>query len=83
MAEGEKAAKETKGAFSAIGEMGEDVRKNVNSFADELLGGNKSTHHPSGGTGDIHPDAKKAGDSLQKGVDDAGRKLDEAMNKHH
>lgn len=57
-------------------DAGEGIRKNVNSFADELLGSNK-THSSTG----IHPDAKKTGNEAEKGVENAGKKLDETMNK--
>lgn len=65
--------------------MGEDLRKNVNAFADNLLGGDKSTKSTAGGTGDIHPDAKKAEDALKSGVDKAKWKVNDVLdqNKHH
>ena len=58
-------------------DAGEGLRKNVNSFADNLLGGTK-THSSTG----IHPDAKKAGNDLEEGVKDAGKKLDKMADKH-
>jgi len=77
MSSGQKAADETKSVFSQVGQASEDIRKNVNSYADNLLGGNK-TH---GSTG-IHPDAQKTGTELQKGVEQAGAKLDHSLNKN-
>ena len=60
----------------------EDMRKNVNSFADELLGGNKSTHSTAGGTGDIHPDVKKTGEGIAQGIGAAAGKLGQATSDH-
>ena len=53
------------------------MRNNINSGADELLGGNKTRDS----TG-IHPDAKKTGNEMEKGVESAGKKIDEMMQKH-
>ncbi|KAK4948337.1 hypothetical protein LTR10_012871 [Elasticomyces elasticus] len=58
----------------------EGLRQNINSFADNLVdkNHNSSTHteHRTTGSGDIHPDAKKAGQVLERGVNSAGQKLD-------
>ncbi|KAK5129468.1 hypothetical protein LTR08_003228 [Meristemomyces frigidus] len=78
MSSGQKAAEETKSVFSQVGQASEDIRKNVNSYADNLLGGGNKVH---GSTG-IHPDAQKAGTELQRGVEQAGAKLDHSMNRN-
>jgi len=72
----------------------EGIRKNINSFFDDLGGdktngstsssgiGNTSTStSTAASSGDVHPDAKKAGTEIQKGVDSAGQKLDQMMNR--
>ncbi|KAK6390052.1 hypothetical protein LTR65_005863 [Meristemomyces frigidus] len=43
MAEGQKAAEETKGVVKGLGQVSEGLRKNINSFADNIVGGNKGT----------------------------------------
>ncbi|KAK3704990.1 hypothetical protein LTR37_013507 [Vermiconidia calcicola] len=77
MAEGQRAAEETKSVFHQLGHASEGLRKNINSYADNLVGGNK-VH---GSTG-IHPDAKKTGDELGKGVETAGRKVEEVIDQN-
>lgn len=96
MSTGQNAANETKGAFKQVNvrcitlingvlsshvfathnpqDTGESVRKNVNSFADSLLGTHKSTGY--------HPNARETGKDIEKGVDDAGKKLDQMIDKH-
>ncbi|RMY77610.1 hypothetical protein D0863_01210 [Hortaea werneckii] len=62
-------------------EASEDLRKNVNSYADNVLSssnhGTGKTHHSTG----IHPDAKKTGEETKKGLEGAGKKLEEKMGK--
>ncbi|KAK3725459.1 hypothetical protein LTR37_000429 [Vermiconidia calcicola] len=77
MAEGQRAAEETKSVFQQLGDASEGLRKNVNSYADNLIGGTK-TH---GSTG-IHPDVKKTGDELGKGVETAGRKVEQIVDQN-
>ncbi|EME48249.1 hypothetical protein DOTSEDRAFT_70004 [Dothistroma septosporum NZE10] len=43
-ASGERAAEETKGFFKDIGTATESLRKNVNAFADDLIGSKSNTH---------------------------------------
>ena len=61
----------------------ESLRTNINSFADDLLGGSHSTRNTAGGTGTIHPDAKKTGHVVQENVDAAGAKLEHAVGDQH
>ncbi|KAK5164679.1 uncharacterized protein LTR77_009885 [Saxophila tyrrhenica] len=75
MAEGRKAADQTKGAFKGVGDASESARKNVNSFIDEL-GGNKQS------SSGIHPDAKKTGDEAAKGIGAAAGKVEGAVDKN-
>ncbi|TKA26678.1 hypothetical protein B0A50_04786 [Salinomyces thailandicus] len=75
MSQGQKAAEDTKGIFKGLSDATEDARKNVNSYADNLAGGNK-THESTG----IHPDAKRTGEGMQKGVEGLGRKIGEMNN---
>lgn len=56
--------------------MGEDIRKNVNFYADNLLGGNKS--HGSSG---FSSDAQQAGKDIQKGADSVAQKINKQMDK--
>lgn len=55
MAEGERAAEKTKAAFQQAGEATEGLRKNINSFANTLVSGDKTTtptqHSTTGTTG--------------------------------
>lgn len=53
----------------------EDVRKNINSFADELLGGNK-THQSTG----FSKDAKAVGSEIDKGVSHADAKANQSSS---
>jgi hypothetical protein len=55
----------------------ESLRTNINSFADNLLGGNKEH----GSTG-IHHDAKKTGDSISEGVHAAAVKAEKMIHRH-
>ncbi|KAK4631653.1 hypothetical protein CLAFUW4_03819 [Fulvia fulva] len=41
---GERAAEQTKGIFKGIGDATESLRKNVNAFADDMIGGKSNTH---------------------------------------
>ncbi|KAI6839818.1 hypothetical protein KC332_g6495 [Hortaea werneckii] len=81
MSGGQKAAEDTKGVFKGLGEASEDLRKNVNSYADNMLNnsshGTSNTHQSTG----IHPDAKKTGEETKKGLEGAGKKLEEKMGK--
>lgn len=43
-ASGEHAAEETKGVFQGIGNATESLRKNINAFADDLIGSKSNTH---------------------------------------
>ncbi|CZT19963.1 uncharacterized protein RCC_05820 [Ramularia collo-cygni] len=67
MSQGQKAADEIKGGFKAIGDLGEGIRKNVNSFADNLADG--KTHESTG----FSSDAKAAGEQVNKGLENAGK----------
>ncbi|KAI7553522.1 hypothetical protein KC331_g1173 [Hortaea werneckii] len=81
MSGGQKAAEDTKGVFKGLGEASEDLRKNVNSYTDSILSSNShgtgKTHQSTG----IHPDAKKTGEETKKGLEEAGKKLEEKMGK--
>ena len=94
MAEGQKAAENTKSAFHQAGvryislnsefmslttlqQTSESLRENVNSFADNLLGGNKQ--HESTG---IHPDAKKTGEGAVEGAGAVVGKVEKAVDKN-
>lgn len=57
--------------------MSESIRKNINSYADNILGGNK-THSSTG----VHPDAKKTGAELEKGAGEAEKKIEDFVHKH-
>ena len=57
--------------------MSESIRKNINSYADNILGGNK-THSSTG----IHPDAKKTGHELEKDATAAEEKIEGFVHKH-
>ncbi|KAK3047733.1 hypothetical protein LTR09_010847 [Extremus antarcticus] len=54
MAEGRKAADETKGVLKGIGNATEGLRNNINSFADELAGDKSHANARAQGT---HPDS--------------------------
>ncbi|SMR46841.1 unnamed protein product [Zymoseptoria tritici ST99CH_1A5] len=71
MSEGNKAAEQVKGGFKSVGDLGESIRSNINSFADDLLGGNK-THESTG----FSNDAKALGREVEKGAETAGQKAD-------
>lgn len=77
MAEGQRAAEQTKGFFHQAGEASESLRQNVNSFADNLLGGNKQ--HSSTG---VHPDAKKTVDEMAKGVGAATGEVEKVVDRN-
>ncbi|KAK5684830.1 hypothetical protein LTS10_002905 [Elasticomyces elasticus] len=81
--EGAHAAEEVKGVFKGFNNATENLRKDINSFADNLVDKNhsSSTHttrttHTTTGSGGIHPDAKNAGHVLERGVNSAEHKLD-------
>ena len=63
--------------LTALQEVPESLRTNINSFADNLLGGNKQHD----GTG-IHPDAKKTGDGIVEGVHTVADKAEKAFHRH-
>ncbi|EME43186.1 hypothetical protein DOTSEDRAFT_72537 [Dothistroma septosporum NZE10] len=44
MSSGQDAAEKTKGGIKELGNMAESIRKNVNSFADDLIGSKSGTH---------------------------------------
>lgn len=58
----------------------EGVRKNINSFIDELAP-NKEGGTTHGGDG-IHPDAKKTGEGILQGAGALAGKLEEAIDRH-
>ncbi|KAK5703848.1 hypothetical protein LTR97_002861 [Elasticomyces elasticus] len=78
--QGARAADDVKGVVKGFSNATEGLRQNINSFADNLVDKNysSSTHttHTTTGSGDIHPDAKKAGQVLERGVNSAEHKLD-------
>ncbi|KXS94386.1 hypothetical protein AC578_6588 [Pseudocercospora eumusae] len=67
MSQGEKAAENVKSGIKGVFGATEDIRNNINSFADELIGGNK-THESTG----IHPHAKQAGAEAEAAIEKAG-----------
>ncbi|KAK5725944.1 hypothetical protein LTR15_004134 [Elasticomyces elasticus] len=79
--QGARAADDVKGVVKGFSvECYRRPRQNINSFADNLVDKNhsSSTHttHTTTGSGDIHPDAKKAGQVLERGVNSAEQNLD-------
>ncbi|KAL9534216.1 hypothetical protein SMMN14_01832 [Sphaerulina musiva] len=72
-AQGEKAAEEIKGGIKGLNNLSEDIRQNINSFADDLLGGHNShsnsNSHPSTG---FSNDAKVAGEEVERKVGGGG-----------
>ncbi|KAF7190280.1 hypothetical protein HII31_08611 [Pseudocercospora fuligena] len=70
MSQGEKAAENVKSGIKGVFGATEDIRKNINSFADDLIGGNK-THESTG----IHPHAKQAGAEAEAATEKAGQKM--------
>ncbi|EME86026.1 uncharacterized protein MYCFIDRAFT_81972 [Pseudocercospora fijiensis CIRAD86] len=72
MSQGEKAAENVKSGIKGVVGATEDIRKNINSFADDLLGSN----HESTG---IHPHAKQAGGEAEAATEKAAEKL----SSHH
>jgi len=69
---GHKAADQTRDGINKVRDAGEDARKNVNAFSDNLVGGNQEH----GGT-DVHDDAKKVEDGVKDATDTAGKKVDD------
>ncbi|USW50342.1 hypothetical protein Slin15195_G036610 [Septoria linicola] len=59
-AQGERAAEEVKGGVKGLHNLTEGIRHNVNAFADDLIGGNK-THKSTG----FSSDAKLAGKEIE------------------
>jgi len=75
MSSGEKAAEQTKGFVKGVGDVTESLRKNVNSFADDMIGSKSNTHsnaadgtHASTG---FSNDAQKAGEAVRESVNQA------------
>ncbi|CAK1361679.1 hypothetical protein CB0940_02974 [Cercospora beticola] len=62
-AQGEKAAEEVKGGLRGLNSLAEGIRKNINTFADDLIG-NKKTHESTG----FSSDAKLAGKEVEDAV---------------
>jgi len=72
MAEGQKAADETKGVFKGLGAMGEDLRKNINSFADNLVSDKKTTNTGTHGAYDEKRDVANANRDIHDGSASTG-----------
>ncbi|KAM3423134.1 hypothetical protein BST61_g588 [Cercospora zeina] len=63
-ARGEKAAKDFKGSLRGFNNWAENIRKNINTFADDLVGKRK-THQSTG----FSNDAKVAGKEVENAID--------------
>jgi len=72
MAEGQKAADETKGVFKGLGAMGEDLRKNINSFADNLVSHKDTTGSGTHGAYDERRDVANANRDIHDGSASTG-----------
>ncbi|KAK5128798.1 hypothetical protein LTR85_000131 [Meristemomyces frigidus] len=72
MAEGQKAADETKGVFKGLGAMGEDLRKNINSFADNLVSDKTTSNTGTHGAYDEKRDVANANRDIHNGSASTG-----------